>query len=227
MTELLATGLALVVATGMALRLVAARRTIRDLNRRLATAEMLAGTDPLTGLANRGGLRRALAATLPACGDLQVALLLLDLDRLKFVNDQYGHSTGDAVLVEIARRISEQAAPVVSAARLGGDEFVIVLAPGAHTDVPRYAEEYARALRRNIGTPVAVDDLTLRVTASVGIAVLPTTDADRLLGAADQAMYRAKYTGAGICRYHPHLDGATRTSTAAQAPHIPSARTPA
>lgn len=224
MTAFLVMGVALVVATGLALRLVAARQTIRELTRRLSAAELLATTDPLTGLANRGGLRRALAAVLPTRGDLHVALLLLDLDRLKFVNDRYGHSTGDAVLVEIARRISQQAAPVVSAARLGGDEFVVVLAPAAHTDVSQYAEEYACALRRTIGTPVTVEDLTLRVTASVGIAVLPAADTDQLLDAADQAMYRAKHTGAGICRYYPDLDGPI-SSNATPESRIPNART--
>jgi diguanylate cyclase (GGDEF)-like protein len=227
MTVLVATGVALLIVTTLGLRLAAAQRTIRDLSRRLTTAELLAVTDPLTGLANRGGLHRALAATLPARDDRQVALLLLDLDRLKFINDRYGHSTGDAVLVEIARRIAWQTAPVISAARLGGDEFVVVLAPSPHIDVSHYAEEYARALRQNIGFPVTVDDLTLRVTASVGIAVLPADDVDQLLRAADQAMYRAKHTGAGICRYYPKLDGPARIPTGSQVRHIPSARTPA
>jgi diguanylate cyclase (GGDEF)-like protein len=222
MTAVLVTGMAL-VAIWLMLRLVAARQTIRDLTGRLAAAELLAVTDPLTGLANRAGLERALGTALPVHGDLHVALLLLDLDRLKFINDRYGHSTGDAVLVEIARRIAQQAAPVVSAARLGGDEFVVVLAPAAHAHVSHYAEEYAQALRRTIGTPVAVDNLTLRVTASVGVAVLPATDIDQLLGAADQAMYRAKHTGAGICRYYPHLDGTNGSMTAES--RIPKART--
>lgn len=225
MTALVATGVALLVATALALRLAAAQQSIRDLTRRLATAELLAVTDPLTGLANRGGLHRALAKTLPARDDRQVALLLLDLDRLKFINDRYGHSTGDAVLVETARRIARQSAPVISAARLGGDEFVVVLAPSSHVDVSDYAEEYASALRRNIGYPVSVDALTLEVTASVGIAVLSADDVDQLLRAADQAMYRAKHTGAGICHYDPHIDGPARM--ASPPGQIPSVRTPA
>lgn len=224
MTALVVTGMALVVTTVLALRLVAARQTIKELTGRLASAELLAVTDPLTGLANRGGLDRALAAALDARGDQHVALLLLDLDRLKFINDRYGHSTGDAVLVEIAHRISQQAAPVVSAARLGGDEFVIVLAPAALSHISHYAEEYACALRRTIGAPVAVDNLTLQVTASVGIAVLPAADTDQLLGAADLAMYRAKYTGAGICRYYPQVDGPTDCTPTLER-RIPRART--
>lgn len=225
MTALVATGVALLMASALALRLAAAHRTIRELTRRLATAELLAITDPLTGLANRGGLHRALASTLPARDDRQVALLLLDLDRLKFINDRYGHSTGDAVLVETARRIARQPAPVISAARLGGDEFVVVLPPSAHVDVSGYAEEYASALRHSIGFPVEVDALTLKVTASVGIAVLPADDVDQLLRAADQAMYRAKQTRAGICHYDPHIDGPARMGAPVRV--IPSARTPA
>lgn len=223
MTAFLVTGVTLVAATGLTLRLVAARRTIRKLTQRLAAAELLAITDPLTGLANRGGLERAIATAIPAHRDLHVAVLLLDLDRLKFINDRYGHSAGDTVLVEIARRIAAQVAPVLVAARLGGDEFVVVLAPATHARSWHYAEEYAHALRHTIGNPIAVNNLTLRVSASVGLAVLPTIDTDQLLGAADQAMYQAKQTGAGICRYYPELDQTTETTTPEH--RIPNART--
>lgn len=217
---------AVLVAAGLALRLNAARRTIRDLNGRLATAEVLVGTDPLTGLANRVGLHRALDEAHRDPNEPQMSVLLFDLDRLKRINDEHGHPTGDAVLAEIARRISSAGAPVRCAARLGGDEFVVVLAPTGDTDTAQCAEDYARTLWWNVGAPVVLDDLTLRVTASIGIAVLPRGRVEELLGAADKAMYRAKRTGARICRYHPRLDEAAAATEAPPA-QVPQARTPA
>ncbi len=187
----------------MALWLAASQRTIRDLRRRLADAERAAGTDPLTGLANRVGLHKALTETLRERAP--VAVLFLDVDRLKLINDQFGHPVGDAVLVEIARRITRQPGALACAARLGGDEFVIVLAPAQHVAASQYADAYARALSRNIATRVRVGDLTLTVAASIGIAVQPADSTPELLRAADQAMYWAKHTGTGICHYDPDL----------------------
>lgn len=212
--------LAALATAGLGVRLINAQQTILDLNRRLATAEQLAGTDPLTGLANRVGLHRALGGAPSAADDGHIAALLLDLDRLKLINDHHGHPIGDAVLVEIARRITRPTTPVTCAARLGGDEFVIILPSTPHPDAPQRIEDYARTLWRDIGAPVTINGLTLSVTASIGIAVLPAACADQLLGAADKAMYRAKRTSAGICSYQPHLDGSTRTAPPTT-PHAP------
>jgi diguanylate cyclase (GGDEF)-like protein len=200
-------------AAGLGLQLAAAQRMIRDLRRRLSTAEQLVGTDPLTGLANRVGLYRAISATHRDPSGSQVAMLLLDVDRLKHINDEHGHPTGDAVLVEIARRIIQPGAPLLCAARLGGDEFVIALAVTDGADAAQCAEDFARTLWCNVGAPVVVDDLTLRVTASIGIAILPNGRVDQLLDASDKAMYRAKRTGAGICHYEPLLDTADQPAT--------------
>jgi diguanylate cyclase (GGDEF)-like protein len=219
MVSYLIAGAALVIVAGLTLRLAMLRQKVRTLHRQLSSAEILACTDTLTGLANRGGLHRALTGNLRS--GAQVAVLLFDLDRLKSINDEHGHAAGDTVLVEIAHRIIRQSAAVVSAARLGGDEYVVVLATQRNTNISQYAEEYARALQRAISAPIVVDDVTLRVRASIGIAVLPSADADQLLAAADQAMYRAKYTGAGICRYHPTIDGAAPVTPAPRSPVVP------
>lgn len=207
MNTVLMVSATLIVVITLVQRLFAAQRRIRDLRGRLLAAEQLADTDPLTGLANRSGLNRALAGKLRDAGDKQVAALVLDLDRLKQINDRHGHSTGDAVLAEMARRMKQHPAPVACTARLGGDEFVIVLAPALPSDIEHYAEAYARAIWHEVGTPVIVDEMMLTVSASIGIAILPASaDVQRLLDAADHAMYHAKYTGSGICRYMPDCD---------------------
>jgi diguanylate cyclase (GGDEF)-like protein len=179
----------LVGATGRA-RLAAA----------LAAARRQACTDPLTGLGNRAALSAELAAR--ASRGEPYALLLLDLDGFKPVNDVYGHAAGDAVLAEIGRRLAAMAAPCGFAARLGGDEFVliapvVVTVVGPVPAVRRLAHDVVRVVAR----PVRVGGQDLTVAASVGIAyALPGTRAGtassmaphEVLHRADVAMYRAK-----------------------------------
>ncbi len=151
--------------------------------------------DPLTGLANRALLMDHLGAELSRLtrepGTL--ALLFLDLDRFKDVNDTLGHEVGDDVLVEVSRRISGCLRPADTAARLAGDEFVVV----ARVEDPFAATRIAERLHAAIGAPVAVAGRTVNVPPSVGVATTadPHTGPEDLLRQADQAMYQAKRHG--------------------------------
>jgi diguanylate cyclase (GGDEF)-like protein len=149
---------------------------------------VLAMRDPLSGLHNRRFLAHRLADL--AEREEPVAMLFLDLDRFKNINDAHGHEVGDAVLVETGRRLSDAAGASDDVIRLGGDEFV-VLCSGIHADaVESMAERMVDALR----APITVGDRTLTVTASCGI-VLPGAAGATLLEQADAAMYRAKRQG--------------------------------
>ena len=130
------------------------------------------------------------------------AVMLLDLDRFKPVNDEHGHEAGDRLLIEIARRLQGQMREVDLVARLGGDEFVVLLA-GAHNTVQLTA--MARRLVDAVHQPVQEGDLLLRVDASIGIACCPAhgRKLNELLRHADAAMYRAKQSGSGFAFYEP------------------------
>ncbi|MEV4703094.1 diguanylate cyclase domain-containing protein [Actinoplanes sp. NPDC049316] len=141
--------------------------------------------DPLTGLANRKLFGDRLAAE----AGRGVALLHADLDGFKPVNDTYGHHVGDAVLVEVARRLRAALPPDALAARLGGDEFAALL-PGAGAVA---AEEAAQRFRAALDEPVHVDGHTLRLGVSVGVVAGAAVEPDALLRAADEAMYRVKH----------------------------------
>jgi len=148
-----------------------------------------ASHDPLTGLANRRAFDEALAAALAgATFSRPVALMILDLDRFKSVNDALGHHWGDKLLVEVARRLSRAVRPPHLSARLGGDEFAVVL---SDTDAGA-AEVLARHLGQAIASIEEVDGRKVTARASIGIAVAPEqgTDSDRLIQCADAAKRR-------------------------------------
>ncbi|PWV64454.1 diguanylate cyclase domain-containing protein [Plasticicumulans acidivorans] len=149
--------------------------------------------DELTGLANR---RRVLDALLEATGarNAQLALLLIDLDGFKAVNDTLGHAAGDAVLRTVAGRLREATRRSDLPARLGGDEFVVLVATGdAREDAQWLARKFAHAIAR----PVPYGATQARVTASIGIALYPQDgrSAETLFAAADAAMYAVKRSG--------------------------------
>lgn len=154
--------------------------------------------DPLTGLANRvlfrDHLERALAAQTRRRG--KVAVLFLDLDNFKVVNDSLGHRAGDRLLIEVARRLASTIRATDIAARLGGDEFTILLDRVRGIDeVKASAERIAAELSK----PIEVDGRALVVGVSIGIALAagPETAAEDLLAHADVAMYEAKGHGRG------------------------------
>ena len=177
----------------------------------LAESRREARTDDLTGLANRRDLFEHLTAELAGPGT-RTALLLLDLDRFKEVNDSLGHLAGDRLL----HAISDRLAPVVPAggllARLGGDEFAVVL-PGRTADA---ASAVAVRLREGLRDPFTVDGMLIPVDVSIGVAVAPdhAVTAEAMMTCADIAMYRAKRARTGVEQFRagtdqPNLDRMT------------------
>lgn len=161
--------------------------------------ERSATLDDLTGLPNRLGLTRRLRE-IEISSD-QYAMLFVDIDGFKRVNDLYGHAVGDRVLATVADRLRRavRAGDVVT--RLYGDEFVIVLNGSAVGVSAETAGRLADRVVQMLGEPVKIDDSTLTISASVGVAYLDETrDVERLVGCADEAMYLAKRAGGGTHR---------------------------
>lgn len=154
----------------------------------------LAGHDPLTGLVNRHGLSEVLARFADRSIE-PLALICIDLDGFKPVNDRYGHAAGDAVLVEVAGRLRRAAPDRAFIARLGGDEFMVAvrhLTPDAAGALAERIRDILSAQDYRVA-----DDLTAPVTASVGYACLPedAANVDQLRHHADAALYASKRTG--------------------------------
>jgi diguanylate cyclase (GGDEF)-like protein len=157
--------------------------------------------DPLTGLINRGELLRMLGSVDPVDDGPLVAVIYLDLDGFKLVNDTRGHGAGDELLVAVARRIRGAVRPEDSLARLGGDEFVVVCPRLADLQDARAVAERVRA---TLDSPVSIEGRAHRLSMSVGISAAParTVDPAELLRQADMAMYRAKSAGRNTVRVH-------------------------
>jgi diguanylate cyclase (GGDEF)-like protein len=163
--------------------------------------------DALTGLPNRASLHEAFdeIATRAGLGQ-RPAVMLLDLDRFKEINDALGHHTGDRLLAALAQRLVASAGSGGAlTCRLGGDEFAVVL---PHVGTEGEALALARAISDALAQPFEMDGTSLRVGASVGVAVFPEhgTDSHELLRAADVAMYRAKALSLGACLYDREAD---------------------
>ncbi len=157
--------------------------------------------DPLTGLFNRAELLRQLAALDPRVDGPNVAVVFLDLDGFKLVNDTRGHLIGDELLVAVARRIDAVLRPEDRLARLGGDEFVILCLQVADVHA---AQAIAERVRATLDQPLALGGRSHRITMSVGVALSDVTEIEPvdLLRAADMAMYRAKDAGRNTVRLH-------------------------
>lgn len=174
--------------------IVASMRDISELKRAQRALTLMALHDPLTGLANRYRLMDRLGEAIVRLDRHPglLALLFIDVDQLKEVNDTYGHEVGDRVLVDVARRLETVARREDTVARLGGDEFVM-LCDHATFDISALAARVVHALAE----PYADGDLTFPLSASVGAVVTDDADANplELLQVADTAMYRAKAGG--------------------------------
>ncbi len=183
---------------------VSERRQVEDRMRHMAQH------DPLTGLPNRAlfsdRLNRALATAKRE--QRKLAVMFLDLNKFKPVNDTYGHAVGDQLLVQAAERIQHTLRESDTVARIGGDEFVVLLPV---VDGPDIARHVAGKIHRTLVTPFVVGELTLQVSCSIGIALFPDHGLEEieLAKQADIAMYRAKQGP------QPHIDVAA--PTAAQA----------
>jgi diguanylate cyclase (GGDEF)-like protein/PAS domain S-box-containing protein len=183
-------------------------RTVAELEKKVveqkeaeAQIQQLAHFDPLTGLPNRLLLkdRCMQALSLADRSKQSVALMFIDLDHFKNINDSLGHQVGDDVLVKLARRLKAHVREQDTVARLGGDEFILLL-PNADTIG---AAQVADKLIQAAMTPLHIGQHELTVTPSIGIAIYPKdgTDLDTLSRSADAAMYRAKEDGRNSYRF--------------------------
>ncbi|MCE7032851.1 EAL domain-containing protein [Lysobacter sp. GX 14042] len=171
--------------------------TIQDITRQKQDEETLrvqARTDPLTGLLNRDAIRAELAERLGDPTQSALAVLYVDLDRFKIVNDVLGHSAGDRLLTAAARRIQAVVGSEGLMARLGGDEFLVVC---SLADDPGRAVRMAEAILASFDASFRVEEEEFAVTASIGMAVAPQggTSAQLMIQNADAAMYASKRRG--------------------------------
>ena len=160
----------------------------------------LAYHDMLTGLPNRTQLRQLVNQAIEGCPDgSRIALVFLDLDHFKDVNDTLGHSVGDELLVELTRRLRARVRPGDLLGRLGGDEFVMVL-PNCD---PAKASLTATSITEALASPLRLGDREVPMSASIGISIYPdsATDIDTLIQQADAAMYQAKEAGRATYRF--------------------------
>jgi diguanylate cyclase (GGDEF)-like protein len=178
---------------------------LRGLNARLQAAheaaEARALTDPLTGLANRRALEAELArdCALAARGGAGFALMHLDLDFFKNVNDTFGHAAGDHVLAEAARRLRAETRAADTVARVGGDEFVLILR--GESDAGQAAGVAARIIAA-LERPIAFEGRDCRISGSVGLVMsdrYAAPEPERMQADADEATYAAKRGGRGRC----------------------------
>ena len=160
--------------------------------------ERIALYDPLTGIANRRLLDERMDHALAQARrrNSRVALMVLDLDGFKAVNDQYGHEAGDRLLVEVCRRLELCLRQTDTLARIGGDEFVLLLTD-LHSSDDRHWHEVAARVLQVVAQPVTDGEHNLHVSCSLGVTIFPDDDAgpDALMRHADQAMYQAKQAG--------------------------------
>jgi diguanylate cyclase (GGDEF)-like protein/PAS domain S-box-containing protein len=175
-------------------------RDIRDRLQAQARIEYLAHHDPLTGLPNRAHFMEQLAARLSNGAATHAALLFVDLDHFKRINDSLGHLVGDTVLQAVAQRIVQSLRPVDLVGRFGGDEFVVLLADVADR---RLVEELVQRVLQAVEAPIAVQAQSIVVSPSIGVAMVPHDGRlpSELIKNADTAMYAAKADGRGVCRF--------------------------
>jgi diguanylate cyclase (GGDEF)-like protein len=157
----------------------------------------LAQRDALSGLLNRAGLEHYLVQALAEGRGASLALLYIDLDRFKPVNDQHGHAVGDQVLQVVAARLLRAVRPTDGVARLGGDEFAIVL---SGVNDPMIVQTVAQKVIASVNRPVAIGHQLINVGASVGVAFGVARDAGwpELIARADANLYKAKAAGRGL-----------------------------
>ncbi|AIY42260.1 diguanylate cyclase/phosphodiesterase (GGDEF & EAL domains) with PAS/PAC sensor [Collimonas arenae] len=182
-------------------------RRIIEASRAEKRVRDLAFKDSLTGLPNRAMFFEQLKQCIEHAGQAEnaVAVLFLDLNRFKYVNDTLGHDVGDQLLVAVARRIRRSVRAVDCVARLGGDEFTVVLVDMISADT---ATIVAQAICRSLSSPFLIEGHGIFVSASIGISLYPTdgTDVGTLLQHADTAMYRAKKANSGFKFFEPSME---------------------
>lgn len=182
-------------ATGQITHYLGIKEDVTERKRAEERIQFLANFDALTGLPNRGQLADHLkyALSLAKRSNGYLAIMFIDLDRFKDINDTLGHSIGDAFLVEVAKRLKTALREEDTASRLGGDEFILML-PGCDAEG---AAHVVQKILHVISEPYKIEQYDLVVTASIGIALYPYdgVDLETLSKSADTAMYRAKQDG--------------------------------
>ncbi len=191
---------------------------LRDVTKRALAEEKIwhnAHHDPLTGLPNRRLFLDRLDQEVKHArrGDRPIALLFMDLDGFKEVNDSLGHETGDRLLCDVAERIAARVREEDTVARLGGDEFTVILS-GAREH--RDAELVAQAIIDVLSLPFQISEQTVQISASIGISFYPQDASlpDDLLAAADQAMYKAKSAGSNRMWFYDSAENPAAMPTA-------------
>ena len=190
----------------MSTKLQAANLTkaLEDLQRSEQRMEHLAHHDALTGLPNRFLFKDRLNIAVARIKRSQgvVALLYIDLDEFKPINDNFGHDTGDKLLIEVGNRMSQKLRGEDTVARLGGDEFAVLII--GHDDVDEIIK-FTERLLASIAHPYQINDKQITISASIGIALLPhhAETPDKLMICADKAMYQAKSAGRNIWHMPP------------------------
>lgn len=186
-------------------RIVGFASLVQDVTERLnteRTIQYMAHHDALTGLPNRRLMQDRLNQAIMQARRKQrhVAVLFLDLDRFKVLNDTLGHDTGDIILKDVARRLTASVREVDTVSREGGDEFVVILPDLEH---PENARVVAEKIVREFAHPVEVAGQEVYLTTSIGISHYPNdaTDVNQLLKHADSAMYQAKDAGRNTVRF--------------------------
>jgi len=189
--------------TGKTQNYVALFSDITPMKEQQQQLERIAHFDPLTGLPNRLILADRLQQAMAQCQrrKLALAVVFIDLDGFKAVNDSYGHDVGDELLVVVSRRMLDCLREADTLARIGGDEFVAVL---ADLESPAAFEAVVCRLLTAVAEPVTVGAVVTAVSASIGVTVYPqdNVDGDQLMRHADQAMYQAKTSGKNRFRLH-------------------------
>lgn len=188
----LAAGTSLIVATLFLLRMIVQQHAqLVDLLLLQRQMRELADTDPLTGLHNRRSLNKRIAQEIATAGECTpFTIALLDLDGFKPVNDRFGHAAGDALLCEVARRLSRAGGKDAVVARMGGDEFAVFIPGHAELSNGPIADHLLNALV----PPCTIADATVAITASIGLAQWPKDGAtiEQLFEMADRALYAIK-----------------------------------
>ncbi|SED62046.1 bifunctional diguanylate cyclase/phosphodiesterase [Bradyrhizobium erythrophlei] len=192
---------------------VATHRDVTEQRRSEAKITHMAQHDALTDLPNRVLLKEWMEQALAGarCGGPSLAVLMLDLDRFKDVNDTLGHPAGDALLKSVASRLRRCVSDTTLVARLGGDEFAVI---DYVTDPVAEAGVLAERIRKALSEPIDLGDHRVTTTTSIGIAIAPRdgTDSDEVLRSADLALYSAKSGGRGSFRFfEPELDRLLQT----------------
>ena len=188
----------------LGLRARAVQAQAQEAMRERDLMQLLANTDPLTGLSNRRGLQHALHAALAHCSPQRlVAVYLMDLDGFKPINDAHGHDVGDDLLVAVGHRLQANVRQHTDlVARLGGDEFIVMARELA---TPQQAQELGQSLLHAFEQPFRLSHLSIQVGLTIGYALAPldSDDAQHLVRLADAAMYAGKESGKHCIRRNP------------------------